>query len=349
MRAMQGRRETCSPSGMRSIAGKLASHCILLWALGACATDDVEDLGTVGDGKTDTVLPRTVEIDVAPGDTKRFRITTRAFSATVIQDGDEPALLTAKHFDLVYEGSEATAPRLDVPGDGTVRNWTLSVANRGDADLVGTLVVDSPRPTGELGIVSDIDKTVLPPETIDGMPPPYPGIAALLETLELRSGGSAGDLTFVTARSPDKIVDVPDWMAMHGVPAGPIETGISGVPWVAQREKIADITRIFQARPDQSFVLFGDTSHRDPEVYKAIRTAFPDRVAAIFIHRVDGDASAARVEGMHLVGNYAEAAATAFGLALITEDEARAVIDAAQDAGLALTDAEADALIDAAR
>ncbi|MBA3819655.1 MAG: DUF2183 domain-containing protein [Deltaproteobacteria bacterium] len=336
------------------LAGKRTSHCALLCALafggGACVADDgTEDLGTAADGKGDTALPRTVEIDVAPGASKRFRITTRAFVASFTQDGDIPAALTAKHLELAYEGTEAVAPSLGVPGDGIVRNWTLTIYNRGNADLVGRLVVDAPRATGELGIVSDIDKTVLPPETAAGMPPPYPGIAMLLSTLELRAGGAAGDVTFVTARTPEMVVDVPDWLMMHGVPPGPIETGVSGVPWIAQREKIADIKRVFAARPGQPFVLFGDTSHRDPEVYAAIRTAFPDRVAAIFIHRVNGDASPARVEGMHLVGNYAEAAAILFGGSLITEDEARTVIDAARAEGLAITEAEADALLDAAR
>lgn len=324
----------------------------MVWALvsGACASPpEVEDLGTV-DGKADTALPRTAELAIEPGETKRFRITTRAFVATVTQDGDEPAAISAKHYELSYEGSEAVAPRLAVSGDGTVRNWTLAIENRGDEELVGSLLVDAPRTAGELAIVSDIDKTVMPPEVTPGtMPAPYPGIAALLDTLELRAGGNAGDVTYVTARSPEKVVDVPDWMAMYGVPAGTIETGISGVPWIAQREKIADITRLLEATPAQSFVLFGDTSHRDPEVYKAIRAQFPDRVAAIFIHRVDGDASAARVEGMYLVDNYAEAAATLFGLSLLDEIEARAVIDVARDQGLAITEAEADALIDAAR
>lgn len=329
-------------------------RCAILVALGAglaaCATtdDELDDLGTFGDGKADTVLPRVVELDVAPGEHKRFRITTAAFVATVDQrgDGDVDAQLTAKHYELSYATDASPAPRLVVTGDGTTRNWTLTVFNRGDATLAATLVVDVPAASGELGIVSDIDKTVLPPETAAGLPPPYPGIATMLATFE---ADVAGDVHYVTARNPERVVDLPAWMAMHAVPAGPIDTGVSGLPWIAQAEKIEDVTRIFDATGDQPFVLFGDTSARDPEVYAAIRARYPARVAAIFIHKVNKTVTMSRVEGMHLVDNYAQAAALAFGDDLLTEAQARAIIEAARDAGLPLTPDEVDALIDAAR
>ncbi len=323
--------------------------CSLLVAvsLSACVAPDseIEDLGTAADGKADTLLPRTVEIALEPGENKRFRITTAAFVATLDQDGDVDAQLTAKHFSFAYSSDEGRDPSVEAVGDGAVRNWTLTVYNRGDDTLEASIVIDVPRTaTGELGIVSDIDKTVMPPEINGELAPPYPGIATLLRTFE---GSVAGDLRYVTARTPDGVVEIPDWMAMHDVPPGTIDTGTSGVPWVAQAEKVADISRILDATSDQPFVLFGDTSHRDPEVYKQIRTAYPDRVRAIFINKVNVTVSATRVEGMHLVNNYAEAAAIAFGLDLLTETQARAVMNAARVEGLAITAAEIDALIDA--
>jgi hypothetical protein len=327
-------------------------RCAILFAVGLAACvgsdEDIEDLGTLDDGKTDTMLPRTVEVELAAGERKRFRITTAAFVASLAQSEEVPAQLVAKHYEIELTSDVSPVPRVDAVADGTVRNWSLIVYNRGDATLNATIVVDVPRVT-ELGIVSDIDKTVLPPETADGLPPPYPGIATLLRTLELRAEGRAGDLHFVTARTAEGIVGIPEWMALHDVPAGPIDTGISGAPWVAQPEKVADISRIFDARPGQSFVLFGDTSHRDPEVYAEIRARYPERVAAVFINKVNVTVSPHRVVGMHLVHNYAEAAATAFGLQLMTESEAREVIDAARGEGLAITDDEVEALIDAAR
>lgn len=314
--------------------------------LAACATDEVEDLGAIVDGKSDTLLPKTVEIELAPGDSKRFRVSTAAFVASIAQMDDIDAQLTAKHYSYSFSSDVSAAPAIEATADGTTRNWSLTVFNRGAATLEATLVIDVPRASGELGIVSDIDKTVMPPETAAGMPPPYPGVAALLTNFE---GATPGDFRFVTARDAARIVDVPDWMAMHGIPPGPIETGLGGQPWVVQPEKIADITRIFDATGDQKFVLIGDTSQRDPEVYKAIRTQYPTRVSAIFIHKMNTTVNPTRVEGMHLINNYAEAAAISFGLDLMTEAEARAVMNEALTEGLAITAAEIDALIDANR
>ena len=343
--------------GMRSI-GSFTRRCTIQVAVAGClaaslagcglATDDdlVEDLGTLADDKSDTSLPRTVELQLEPGARKRYRITTAAFVATLSQDGDVDASLTAQHRERIFESAVADTPRLEVSGDGATRIWTLTVRNLGDEPLDATVVIDVPRALHELGIVSDIDKTVLPPEGDTGLPPPYPGVVALLHALERTT---AGDVHFVTARQPEGIVDIPAWMDLHGVPKGPIETGVSGVPWIAQAEKVRDISRILDARAGQRFVLFGDTSHRDPEVYAEIRAAHPDRIAAIFIHKVNATVSASRVEGMHLVANYAEAAARAFGDRLLTEDEAREVMTAARADGLDLTDAEIDALIDTHR
>jgi len=327
--------------------------CSILFAvcLASCAmyAQGIDDLGTLDDGKGDTALPRTVDVELEPNESRRFRIKAPAFVANLTQTGDVEAELTAKHFDIELASDVSRAPRLDVSADGTVRNWTLTVFNRGSATLEATLVVDLPRETTELGIVSDIDKTVAPPEVNGELPPPYPGVASLYRTLELRVGGVAGDLNYVTARTPEGVLEIPAWMAMHDVPAGTIDTGISGVPFVAQKEKVADITRIFEARPDQRFVLFGDTSHRDPEAYREVLDKFPGRVSAVFIHKVNVTVNPTRVDGMHLINNYAEAAATLFGHKLLTEDEARAVMEDAQTDGLAISAAEIEDLIDAAR
>jgi len=200
----------------------------------------------------------------------------------------------------------------------------------------------------EIGIVSDIDKTVLPPST-NGQPlkDPYPGVSTLFRILEskLDGTGNAGDMHYVTARDPQSASVVPAWLDLHRLPAGPIETGTSPLPWIAENEKVADIERIFDATGDKKFVLFGDTSHRDPDVYKRIRAKYPDRVLAVVIHDVK-NIDPARTEGMHVVKNYAHAAAKLFKDGVLDEPSARAVMDAAQIEGHPITDAEIETLID---
>lgn len=180
----------------------------------------------------------------------------------------------------------------------------------------------------EVGILSDLDKTIVPPAaSFEELPADaYPGIAELLNILEFGDGeGAAGDINFVTARQPESVTGIPTWLAEHGVPLGPINTGISGIPFLAKDEKIRDITEAFESNPGQTFVMFGDSSHVDPDAYRAILGSFGDQVEVAFIHNVK-DIDPARLEGLVLVDNYAQAAAELFRIGRLSEDQARMVM-----------------------
>lgn len=199
----------------------------------------------------------------------------------------------------------------------------------------------------EIGIVSDLDKTVIPPSDPDLGKAPYPGVTTLYQILETRNGGALGDMYYVTARQPEMVTEVPEYLETHGVPAGPIETGISGLPWVAEPEKVADVSGILDTTGAQRFLLFGDTSHRDPEVYQTIRETYGERIIAGFIHKVNNTVSPHRVEGLYLHESYAEVAAILYGLSVLSRDEALTVMQAAASEGLTITDGEMEALLDA--
>ncbi len=198
----------------------------------------------------------------------------------------------------------------------------------------------------EIGVISDLDKTVIPEAKPDLTKAPYPGIKALFRLLEHRNGGVAGDVYYVTARKPERVTAVPAYLEAHGVPTGVIETGTSGVPWIAQPEKVRDVKAIFARTGTQRFVFFGDTSQRDPEVYKEARAASPERVVAVFIHKVDAVVPPTRVEGMFLHESYAEVAAILFGLGVVGRDEARGVMESAKEEGLTITSQDMDALLE---
>lgn len=89
------------------------------------------------------------------------------------------------------------------------------------------------------------------------------------------------------------------------------------------------IRRLFEAYPQMSFVLVGDSGQRDPLTYEEMAREFPGRVGLILIRQVGGDdeernvavrdrAAALRDEGipLHLVADAADAAelAAAAGL-----------------------------------
>jgi hypothetical protein len=252
----------------------------------------------------------------------------------------EPVRFSARVLDKVAAEHGLTPEAL--------RTYAVSHAH-GDAYLsrlelneLAKALVDN---SSELGLVTDIDKTVLPPETDAGMPPPYPGVAALFRELEFANGGKSGDMHYVTARSPERIALLPAWFAKHALPDGPIDTGTGSQPWIAEPEKVRDISAIFEANPSKRFVLFGDSSHRDPEVYRKIREKYPDQVALIVIHRMTERVSASRVEGMELVGNYAYAAAAIYKAGLMDEAAARRVMVAARAEGLEFTDNQVEELL----
>ncbi len=152
----------------------------------------------------------------------------------------------------------------------------------------------------EVGVVSDLDKTVIPPDR----DAPYPGVASLYTALE---GRTPGDVYYVTARGPDAIDGVPEWLYAHGVPVGPISTGVSPIPSVARAEKVRDIGEIFEANPDQQFVLIGDTNHVDPDAFRDVMALYPEQVVAAFVHDVK-DIDDARLEGLVLFAHHDEVA-----------------------------------------
>lgn len=211
--------------------------------------------------------------------------------------------------------------------------------------LRGRAPKPAPATAGDVGVISDIDKTVLPPSPAHAFVAPYPGVAVLFQELDSAIDGELDATHYVTARSPDKIDGIPDWMGEHGLPAGSIDTGIGTQPWVAQPEKVKDILALMDAHPGQKYVLFGDTSHRDPEVYAKVVEARPEQVAAVVIHKVNKTVKAGRTDGMHLVENYAEAAAALHHAGLLSKPAARKVITAARAQGLDLTPAQGEALL----
>lgn len=50
--------------------------------------------------------------------------------------------------------------------------------------------------------------------------------------------------------------------------------------------KFARIVRIMEAFPEQSFILLGDNSQKDPEIYASVATHFPGRIRAVYIRIV---------------------------------------------------------------
>jgi Phosphatidate phosphatase APP1, catalytic domain len=62
-------------------------------------------------------------------------------------------------------------------------------------------------------------------------------------------------------------------------------------------QKVRQITNLMMNLPGRKFILVGDSGEKDPEVFRAMKTLFPDRVREIYIRDVLGQ----RLEGMNLI------------------------------------------------
>lgn len=324
-------------STSRDLAVALAA--LLVGCAGTDTATSDHAAGAASDDETSWVAP-------AEGSCEALAMLAAANSATEAElDGEAKLDRRAVDGILAARPFETLAELDEVAYVGGKALSALAAFAKDDMDACAHAPEDPPVPVSELGVVSDLDLTVVPEAKPDLADAPYPGVAALYQLLEHRNDGKAGDFHYVTARTPARVVEMPAYLERHGVPAGVIETGTSGMPWIAKPEKIKDIESILARTGDQKFVFFGDTSAADPEVYRAILAKYPDRVAAVVIHKVDATVKPGRVDGFILHESYAEAAAALYGAGVIDREEALGVMRSARDEGLELDDAALEALL----
>ncbi|MEJ7591433.1 MAG: App1 family protein [Planctomycetaceae bacterium] len=67
--------------------------------------------------------------------------------------------------------------------------------------------------------------------------------------------------------------------------------------------KVGQISMIMERFPRRRFILVGDSGEKDPEVYRAILTKFPEQVQEIWIRDIvnDRERNADRLAGMHII------------------------------------------------
>lgn len=167
----------------------------------------------------------------------------------------------------------------------------------------GLLVVD---PRNEIGIISDIDDTVLvtgvsrrrsmlenslvvAPEKRVAVPE----MAGIFRRLLAENQNPSAAPVFYLSSTPRQLTDnVRRFLAAAGLPRGVLQLKkISRESADSLREheayKRRRVAAILAAFPRQRFHLFGDDAERDPEIYAAICADHPDRVAGVWLHRIN--------------------------------------------------------------
>lgn len=201
-----------------------------------------------------------------------------------------------------------------------------------------------PRPEARFGVISDLDDTVIR----TGLAEPlkniatiiesdaearvaFPGLAPLYQALERGGGQEAVNPVFYVSSGSWKLYDlIVRFKQINGIPRGPMfmdDWGLDETRWFKSshgKHKTASIDRIMATYPDLGFILVGDSGQHDAEIYaQAVRT-HGDRVKAIWIRDVSGDARDAEVRKVIDI-------AAAAGVAVFAEENlAQAAADAAR-------------------
>lgn len=173
----------------------------------------------------------------------------------------------------------------------------------GRAAKPGVAQVLVPSETARFGVISDLDDTVLQSSVATPVRAarlmlfensrtrlPFPGVAAFYRALAAGADGEEANPIFYVSSSPWNVHDVlADFLDAQGIPLGPLLLR----DWDLDRSlvrnaghKAALIREVFDTYPAMPFILVGDTSQEDPEIYTEVLREHPGRVLAIYIRDV---------------------------------------------------------------
>jgi phosphatidate phosphatase APP1 len=176
-----------------------------------------------------------------------------------------------------------------------------------------------PRPDAQLGIISDIDDTVIVTDATRLLSMlrrtllenartrlPFPGVAQFYAGLHGGTGGVAGNPVFYVSSSPWNLYPVlVDFLDHQGIPAGPLllkDWGISErgiLPTRHAAHKLGAIRQVMDCYPRLPFILIGDSGQEDPEIYRDIVHEYGRRIPAVYIRNVSpGVGRAAAVQAL---------------------------------------------------
>jgi phosphatidate phosphatase APP1 len=207
------------------------------------------------------------------------------------------------------------------PGSYRVQAIVKSTVYEG-APAESPALVHSPGPG--LGVLSDIDDTVLESDVRDRLALVRRVLLSTPEDLNTFAGAPELYRRFAGAGMPIVFVSGSPWnleprlrafFALRGFPAAPLllkDLGLGrGADPLLEQESYK-LRRIFMAMlelPERRLILIGDSGERDPEIYRRVQEEFPDRVVAIYIHRVTAeDPQAPRFAGTTVFDDFAAVA-----------------------------------------
>jgi phosphatidate phosphatase APP1 len=163
-----------------------------------------------------------------------------------------------------------------------------------------------PPGSARFGVISDIDDTVIQSRVSSFIQAvrtvmlgnaltrlPFEGVAEFYSALHAGSTGSENNPLFYVSSSPWNIYDViEDFLTAQGIPHGPLllrdwDFGPRALRSHRHHFHKGDAIReILETYPALPFILIGDSSQQDPEIYHGVVHDFPERIIAVYIRDV---------------------------------------------------------------
>lgn len=196
------------------------------------------------------------------------------------------------------------------------------------------------------GVISDLDDTVIRTGVTSKLRMartvllgnahtrvPFAGVGAFYRALQHGTGSASFNPVFYVSSSPWNLHDLlDDFLSVQKIPLGPLllrDWGLSGevLPTSNEEHKMRAIRRIMDAYPALPFILVGDTSQEDPEIYALVVKEYPRRIPAVYIRNVE--ARPERVTAIRALAAEVEKA----GSALVLADDTLAAAEHAASRG----------------
>jgi phosphatidate phosphatase APP1 len=163
-----------------------------------------------------------------------------------------------------------------------------------------------PPASARFGVISDIDDTILKTNvgnkfkmiltTIlsnEHTRVPFEGVAAFYKALQKGVAGDENNPIFYVSSSPYNLYSLlVKFLQLQEIPLGPVFLKDFGThtPFTAsdhKTHKLENIRHVLETYPHLPFVLIGDNSEQDPEIYTEIVRAYPERIRTIYIRKVN--------------------------------------------------------------
>lgn len=253
---------------------------------------------------------------------RRFRTDEIAFcklKATMFGETQQAETDSEGYFDIRFESAPPEQP------DNSWHEVTFEVCDSitGEDDVTACGDVLIPPGDAQLGVVSDIDDTILKSSASNLFQlvrismmnnartrPAVPGAAAFYRALERGDASSeAANPFFYVSSSAWNVYDLlEEFMDFHHFPKGPIllrDLGIDSMKLLksGHDHKLERIREIMGCYPSLPFLLIGDSGQQDAWLYRDACREFPGRVAAVYVH----DVKASRREDVEKIGREIEA------------------------------------------